>query len=82
MDQARPGGPTVLRMVLGKQLQQLRERAGLTFEEAARKVTATHNTIRRMEKGEVGFNLTKIRALLSHYGVTATGGFSTTGSGL
>ncbi|OEV32176.1 XRE family transcriptional regulator, partial [Streptomyces nanshensis] len=52
MADSRTGGaaPTVLRVVLGKRLQHLRERAGVTFEQAARSLDVTHATIRRMEK--------------------------------
>ena len=30
MNETRPGGPTVLRMILGRQLQALREKAGMS----------------------------------------------------
>lgn len=75
----RPGGaPTVLRMVLGKRLQDLRERAGLSYEEAGRALDVTHATIRRMEKAEVGLKLPYVEKLLTTYGITAPeqiGGF-------
>lgn len=75
----RPGGaPTVLRMVLGKRLQDLREQAGLSYEEAGRALDVTHATIRRMEKAEVGLKLPYVEKLLSTYGVTSAeeiGGF-------
>ncbi|SFE04846.1 Helix-turn-helix domain-containing protein [Actinacidiphila alni] len=75
----RPGGaPTVLRMVLGKRLQDLRERAGLSFEQAGQALDVTHATIRRMEKAEVGLKIPYVEKLLVTYGITAPdeiGGF-------
>jgi DNA-binding XRE family transcriptional regulator len=75
----RPGGaPTVLRMVLGKRLQDLREQAGLSYEEAGRTLDVTHATIRRMEKAEVGLKLPYVEKLLTTYGITSPeeiGGF-------
>jgi transcriptional regulator with XRE-family HTH domain len=75
----RPGGaPTVLRMVLGKRLQDLREKAGLSYEQAGRALDVTHATIRRMEKAEVGLKLPYVEKLLVTYGITAPeqiGGF-------
>lgn len=75
----RPGGaPTVLRMVLGKRLQDLRERAGLSFEQAGQALDVTHATVRRMEKAEVGLKIPYVEKLLITYGITAPeeiGGF-------
>ncbi|WP_329141250.1 helix-turn-helix transcriptional regulator [Streptomyces sp. NBC_01476] len=65
-------------MVLGKRLQDLREQAGLSYEEAGRALDVTHATIRRMEKAEVGLKLPYVEKLLSTYGVTSAeeiGGF-------
>jgi transcriptional regulator with XRE-family HTH domain len=69
----RPAGsaPTVLRMVLGKRLRHLRERAGLTFDEAARIIEVTPLTVRRMEKAEVGLRIPYVKELLRAYGVPA-----------
>lgn len=63
------GAPTVLRVVLGKRLQQLREKAGLTYEQAGRALDVTHVTVRRMEKAEVGLKLVYVEKLLQTYGV-------------
>ena len=75
----RPGGaPTVLRMVLGRRLQDLREKAGLSFEQAAQALDVTHATIRRMEKAEVGLKIPYVEKLLMTYGITSPeeiGGF-------
>jgi len=64
--------PTVLRMVLGKRLRQLREQAGVSFEEAARAIEVTPLTVRRIEKAEVGLRIPYVRELLRTYGVLAT----------
>ncbi|RLV10315.1 transcriptional regulator [Streptomyces griseocarneus] len=70
MADARPtGAPTVLRVVLGKRLQDLREKAGLSFEDAGRALDVTHATVRRMEKAEVGLKLPYVEKLLRVYGV-------------
>jgi transcriptional regulator with XRE-family HTH domain len=68
---ARPGGaPTVLRVILGKRLQTLREKAGLSFEQAAQVLDVTHATVRRMEKAAVGLKIPYVEKLLLTYGVT------------
>ncbi|MGI5253744.1 helix-turn-helix domain-containing protein [Actinacidiphila glaucinigra] len=69
-DARSAGAPTVLRVVLGKRLQDLREKAGLSFEEAGRALDVTHATIRRMEKAEVGLKIPYVEKLLRTYGVT------------
>jgi len=41
MTERRPGGgPTVLRMILGRQLQALREKAGMSYQQAAEAIIA------------------------------------------
>lgn len=74
MSDNRPAGsaPTVLRMVLGKRLRQLRQQAGVSFEEAARAIEVTSLTVRRMEKAEVGLRIPYVKELLRAYGVPAT----------
>ncbi|KPI18673.1 helix-turn-helix transcriptional regulator [Streptomyces mirabilis] len=74
MSDNRSGGsaPTVLRMVLGKRLRQLREQAGVSFEEAARAIEVTPLTVRRIEKAEVGLRIPYVKELLRTYGVPAT----------
>ncbi|MEV5508592.1 helix-turn-helix domain-containing protein [Streptomyces orinoci] len=70
MGDARPtGAPTVLRVVLGKRLQDLREKAGLSFQDAGRALDVTHATVRRMEKAEVGLKIPYVEKLLHLYGV-------------
>ncbi|MDX3071447.1 helix-turn-helix transcriptional regulator [Streptomyces sp. MI02-7b] len=71
MSEARPSSaPTVLRVVLGKRLQDLREKAGVSYEDAARALDVTHATIRRIEKAEVGLRIPYVEKLLQTYGVT------------
>ncbi|MEU2742318.1 helix-turn-helix transcriptional regulator [Streptomyces sp. NPDC007095] len=74
MSDNRSGGsaPTVLRMVLGKRLRQLREQAGVSFEEAARAIEVTPLTVRRIEKAEVGLRIPYVKELLRTYGVPAS----------
>ncbi|MFD3453134.1 helix-turn-helix domain-containing protein [Streptomyces sp. NPDC058691] len=71
MSEARSSSaPTVLRVVLGKRLQDLREKAGVSYEDAARALDVTHATIRRIEKAEVGLRIPYVEKLLQTYGVT------------
>jgi Domain of unknown function (DUF5753)/Helix-turn-helix domain len=65
-----PKGPTVLRMILGRQLQALREKARLSVEEAGQAIYSSEWTVRRMEKGEGGLKPMKVKGLLLRYGVT------------
>ncbi|MFE0628408.1 helix-turn-helix domain-containing protein [Streptomyces sp. NPDC058864] len=65
------GAPTVLRVILGKRLHDLREKAGYSYEEAARELDVTHATVRRMEKAEVGLRIPYVEKLLALYGVDA-----------
>jgi len=64
-----PAAPTVLRVVLGKRLADLREKAGVSYEEAARALDVTHATVRRMEKAEVGLKIPYVEKLLATYGI-------------
>ncbi|MGK5499626.1 helix-turn-helix domain-containing protein [Streptomyces sp. URMC 125] len=61
--------PTVGQIVLGLRLRDLRERAGWSFEAAARVLSVTTSTVRRMEKAEVGLRPLYVKALLESYGV-------------
>ena len=67
------GAPTVMRMVLGRRLQDLRERAGLSYEDAGAALEVTHSTIRRMEKAEVSLKILYVDRLLRTYGVDDPG---------
>jgi len=70
MPQPAPGSPTVLRIILGRQLQTLREKAGMSYEQAADAIYASEWTLRRMEKAEVGLKLNYVKSLLMAYGIT------------
>ncbi|MFJ9029431.1 helix-turn-helix domain-containing protein [Streptomyces sp. NPDC102274] len=71
MSEARPGtAPTVLRIVLGKRLGALREKAGVSREAAAKVLDVAPLTIRRMENSEVSLKLPYVLLLLQAYGAT------------
>ena len=63
-------GPTALRITLGAQLRRLREASGLTTEEAAEAIRATHSKISRLERGRSGAKQRDVADLLSLYGMT------------
>ncbi|WP_109032331.1 helix-turn-helix domain-containing protein [Streptomyces rubrogriseus] len=64
------GAPSVLRMILGRQLEELRTRAGLTFEQAGEAIGVSHSTIRRLEAAKVArLRLPDVEKLLQIYGV-------------
>jgi transcriptional regulator with XRE-family HTH domain len=63
-------GPTVLRMLLGRQLRRLREAKGVSREEAGWEIRASESKISRMELGRVGFKERDVADLLTLYGVT------------
>lgn len=69
--EARAGGtPTVMRVLLGKRLQDLREKAGLQYEQAALALDVTPATILRMETATATLKLPYVEKLLHTYGVT------------
>src|SRR5260370_31214141 len=71
MTQARTGGgPAGLGMILARQLQALREKAGLTHEQAAEAIYASPWTVRRMERAEGGLKPLAVKGLLLAYGIT------------
>ncbi|MFC7941240.1 helix-turn-helix domain-containing protein [Streptomyces sp. NPDC057387] len=64
------GAPSVLRMILGRQLEELRTSAGLTFEQAGEAIGVSHSTIRRLEAAKVArLRLPDVEKLLQIYGV-------------
>ncbi|MFG2025315.1 helix-turn-helix domain-containing protein [Streptomyces sp. NPDC048825] len=66
---AGTGAPTVLRMILGKRLQDLRLGAGVSLDEAAKALRVKPLTIRRLEKAEVSLKILYVELLLQTYGV-------------
>jgi hypothetical protein len=71
VETAQPaGGPTVLRRLLGAQLRRLRERQGITREEAGYAIRASGSKMSRLELGRVGFKERDVTDLLTLYGVT------------
>ncbi len=62
--------PTVGQVVLGRRLQDLRERAGLKREEAAKILRVAPATVRRMETAEVALKIPYVQLLLREYGIT------------
>ncbi|MGX1273339.1 helix-turn-helix domain-containing protein [Streptomyces phaeoluteigriseus] len=78
MSERRPA-PTVGQVVLGRRLQELREAAGLSREEAARALRVAPATVRRMETAEVSLKIPYVQVLLESYGVSEeeTGTFVT-----
>jgi len=63
-------GPTVPRLMLGIQLQRLREAAGITPDQAGYEIRASRSKISRMENGQVRFKERDVTDLLTLYGVT------------
>jgi transcriptional regulator with XRE-family HTH domain len=72
VSEARSGtgtsAPTVLRMILGKRLQERRQGAGVSLEDAAKALRVKPLTIRRLEKAEVGLKTLYVEKLLETYG--------------
>ncbi|CAL9647882.1 helix-turn-helix domain-containing protein [Streptomyces sp. enrichment culture] len=67
----RRAAPTVGQVVLGRRLQELRERAGLRREEAAKVLRVAPATVRRMEMAEVALKIPYVQILLTAYGVAS-----------
>ncbi|MFE9612167.1 helix-turn-helix domain-containing protein [Streptomyces sp. NPDC006012] len=72
MSEGRSGSgasaPTVLRMILGRRLQDMRQAAGASLEDAAKALRVTSLTIRRLEKAEVALKPLYVEKLLETYG--------------
>jgi hypothetical protein len=65
-------GPTVPRLLLGLQLQRLREAADVTPDTAAYEIRGSRSKISRMENGRVRIKERDVTDLLTLYGVTDT----------
>ena len=63
-------GPTVSRVMLGNQLQRLRDAAGISPEQAGYEIRASRSKINRMENGRVRFKARDVADLLTLYGIT------------
>lgn len=70
MNEARTGtsAPTVLRMILGRRLQEMRLGAGASLEDAAKALRVKTLTIRRLEKAEVALKPLYVEKLLETFG--------------
>ncbi|MEU9156090.1 helix-turn-helix transcriptional regulator [Streptomyces sp. NPDC048417] len=70
MSEARSGisAPTVLRMILGRRLQDRRLGAGVSLEDAAKALRVKTLTIRRLEKAEVALKPLYVEKLLETFG--------------
>ena len=64
-----PAGPTVVRMLLGERLRQLREANGMTRADAGWAIRGSHAKINRMELGRSSFKRRDVADLLTLYGV-------------
>jgi transcriptional regulator with XRE-family HTH domain len=65
---AGTSAPTVLRMILGRRLQERRLGAGVSLDDAARALRVTSLTIRRLENADVGLKPLYVEKLLQTYG--------------
>jgi transcriptional regulator with XRE-family HTH domain len=63
-------GPTVVRMLVGAQLRNLREASGISREDAGYAIRASHSKISRLELGRTSFKSRDVADLLTLYGVT------------
>ena len=70
MPRPASASPTVLRIILGRQLQALREKAGMSFDQAAGAIYTSAWTLRGWRSAEVGLKLNYVKGLLIAYGIT------------
>jgi transcriptional regulator with XRE-family HTH domain len=68
VSEPRPG-PTVVQVVLCARLQQLREAAKMSREQAAKVIRVGPATIHRMEKAKVALKIPYVKDLLEAYGL-------------
>lgn len=69
MSERTPGGPAVLRILLGAQLRRLREDRGISREDAGYEIRASDSKMSRLERGRVGFKERDVTDLMTLYGV-------------
>ena len=67
---AEPYGSAVLRVILGTQLRQFREAAGVTSEQAGYQIRASRTKISRIEHGRAAVKGRDVADLLAFYGIT------------
>lgn len=61
--------PTVLQMVLGRRLQELRRAKGLSAQQVGERLRQAHTTVIRMEQAKVTLKWATVKAMLEIYGV-------------
>jgi len=66
----RPESPTVRRIMLGIRLRELRTRAGISADDAARHIARTDSTISRMETGQSSVSTRVLERLIELYQAT------------
>jgi transcriptional regulator with XRE-family HTH domain len=64
--------PTVRRRRIARELRQLRERNGLTLDQAARQLDMSKSNLSRIENAQIGIKPRDVRAALALYHVTGT----------
>ena len=64
---SEPSRPTFLRRKLGARLRRLRERAGLTLEEAAPLLDKKRSALNRVETGQTQANVHLVRSMMDLY---------------
>ena len=62
--------PTVRRRRIARELRQLRERAGMTLDVAARQLDMSKSNLSRIENAQIGIKPRDVRAALALYQVT------------
>ncbi|QOC92711.1 helix-turn-helix domain-containing protein [Micromonospora craniellae] len=62
--------PTVRRRRIARELRQLRERAGMTLDVAARQLNMSKSNLSRIENAQIGIKPRDVRAALALYQVT------------
>ncbi|MEV0807992.1 helix-turn-helix transcriptional regulator [Micromonospora sp. NPDC050200] len=62
--------PTVRRRRIARELRQLRERAGMTLDVAARQLDMSKSNLSRIENAQIGIKPRDVRAALALYAVT------------
>src|SRR5439155_7533719 len=66
---SRRGSPTPRRRQLGMELRRLRERAGLTIEQVAERLSCSTSKISRIETGHTGVTPRDVREFIDAYDI-------------